>query len=63
MREKSEYRKFVRCHLNLIVSCRILSNRIYRDDRDIRDKIEITEIYRRRLNYMNVIYSAYQTNY
>jgi NAD(P)-dependent dehydrogenase (short-subunit alcohol dehydrogenase family) len=27
------------------------------------DKQQITEIYRRRLNYVNVIYSAYQTNY
>ena len=37
---------------NLIVSCRILSNRIYRDDRDISYKQQITEIYRRRLNYV-----------
>ena len=39
----------------MIVSYRILSNRIYRDDRDISFKQQITEIYRKRLNYVNVI--------
>ena len=42
------------------MSYRILSNRIYRDDRDISYKQQITEIYSMRLNYVNVIYSAYQ---
>ena len=49
-------------HDCLIVSYRISSNCIYRDDRDISHKYNITEIYRRRLNCVNDIYPTYLTN-